>query len=61
MSQENVEVVRRCVAAFPHDMEEMLSYIDPESELHSAWGCHALLVLKTARRFGRLPHQQAEC
>ena len=36
MSQENVEVVRRCVAAFPHEMEEMLSYIDPESELHSA-------------------------
>ena len=36
MSQENVEVVRRCVSAFPHDMEKMLSYIDPESELHSA-------------------------
>ena len=37
MSQENVEVVRRCLAAYAAgDVEEMLSYIDPEGELHSA-------------------------
>ena len=40
MSEENVELVRRCVMAIPRDMdddaEEMLSYIDPEGELHSA-------------------------
>src|SRR6476619_7070046 len=37
MSQENVEVVRKCLAAFAGgDVEEMLSYIDPKGELHSA-------------------------
>ena len=40
MSQENVEMVRRFVEAIPRDVEddveEMLSYIDPEGELHSA-------------------------
>jgi hypothetical protein len=36
MSQENVDVVRRSVEAFPRDVEEMLSYFDPEGELHSA-------------------------
>ena len=40
MSPENVELVRRCVMAIPRDVdddaEEMLSYIDPEGELHSA-------------------------
>ena len=37
MSEENVEVVRRCLAAYADgDVEEMLSYIDPESELRSA-------------------------
>ena len=37
MSQENVEIVRRSLEAFPRgDMEEMLSYMDPEVELHSA-------------------------
>ena len=35
MSQENVDVVRRSVEAFP-DLEEMLSYVHPEGELHSA-------------------------
>jgi ketosteroid isomerase-like protein len=37
MSQENVEVVRRALGAYERDdVEEMLSYIDPEGELHSA-------------------------
>jgi ketosteroid isomerase-like protein len=40
MSQENVELVRRSVEAIPRDVEddveEMLSYVDPEGELHSA-------------------------
>jgi hypothetical protein len=36
MSQENVELVRRFAEAFPHRVEEMLSYLDPEGELHSA-------------------------
>ena len=37
MSQKNVEVVRRALEAFPRgDLEEMLSYMDPEGELHSA-------------------------
>ncbi len=37
MSQENVELVRRSLEAFPRaDMEEMLSYMDPEGEFHSA-------------------------
>jgi len=37
MSQENLEVVRNSMQAFATgDIEEMLSYIDPDSELHSA-------------------------
>ena len=36
MSQEDLDVVRRSVEAFPRDVEEMLSYFDPEGELHSA-------------------------
>jgi uncharacterized protein len=37
MSQENVETVRRSLDAFAaSDVEEMLSYVDPEGELHSA-------------------------
>jgi ketosteroid isomerase-like protein len=37
MSQENVEAVRRSLDAFAaSDVEEMLSYVDPEGELHSA-------------------------
>ena len=37
MSEENVETVRRSLEAFQRgDMEEMLSYMDPEGELHSA-------------------------
>jgi ketosteroid isomerase-like protein len=37
MSQENVEIVRRSLDAYAGgDLEEMLSYIDPEGELHSA-------------------------
>lgn len=37
MSQENVDLVRRTLEAFPRgDLEEMLSYMDPEIELHSA-------------------------
>jgi ketosteroid isomerase-like protein len=40
MSQENVEVAEAWVAAIPHgvedDVEEMLSYVHPEGELHSA-------------------------
>ncbi len=37
MSRENVELVRRALEAFPRgDMDEMLSYLDPEVEFHSA-------------------------
>ncbi len=37
MSEENVEIVRECLEAYAAgDMEEMLSYVDPEGELHSA-------------------------
>jgi ketosteroid isomerase-like protein len=37
MSEENVFAVRRALEAFPRgDVEEMLSYIDPEIEMHSA-------------------------
>ena len=37
MSQENVDLVRRALEAFPRgDVEEMLSYLDPEIEWHSA-------------------------
>jgi ketosteroid isomerase-like protein len=37
MSQENVDLVRRALEAFRRgDMEEMLSYMDPEGEFHSA-------------------------
>jgi ketosteroid isomerase-like protein len=37
MSQENVDVVRRALAAYEGgDVEEMLSYIDTKAELHSA-------------------------
>ena len=37
MSKENVDLVRRAVEAFPGgDVEEMLSYMDPELEWHSA-------------------------
>jgi uncharacterized protein len=37
MSQENVDLVRWALEAFPRgDMEEMLSFMDPEGELHSA-------------------------
>lgn len=37
MSQENVELVRRALEAFPRgDVEEMLSYLDPQLEWHSA-------------------------
>jgi ketosteroid isomerase-like protein len=37
MSQaRNVDVVRRTVEAFPRGVEEMLSYVDSEIELHSA-------------------------
>ncbi len=37
MSNENVEIVRRCLDAYAGgDVEEMLSYVDPEGELHSA-------------------------
>jgi hypothetical protein len=37
MSEENVEIARRTVAAFSQgDVERLLSYIDPEGELHSA-------------------------
>jgi ketosteroid isomerase-like protein len=37
MSQENVDVVRRALDSFPGgDVEEMLSYMDPEGEFHSA-------------------------
>ena len=37
MSQENVEIVRQSLEAYARgDVEEMLSYVDPEGELHSA-------------------------
>jgi ketosteroid isomerase-like protein len=37
MSQDNVEVVRAALDAFARgELEEMLSYIDPAGELHSA-------------------------
>ena len=37
MSQENVEIVQRSLAAYAGgDIEEMLTYIDPDGELHSA-------------------------
>ena len=37
MSQENVEIVRQSLEAYTRgEVEEMLSYIDPEGELHSA-------------------------
>jgi ketosteroid isomerase-like protein len=37
MSEENVELVRQALNAFTHrDVEEMLSYVDAEGELHSA-------------------------
>ena len=37
MSEENVELVRRAFDSFPRgDMEEMLSFLDPEGEFHSA-------------------------
>ena len=37
MSQENVELVRRSIEAYERgDVEEMLSFFDAESELHSA-------------------------
>ena len=37
MSQENVELVGLLLEAFSRgDVEEMLSYLDPETELHSA-------------------------
>jgi ketosteroid isomerase-like protein len=36
MSQENVDLVRRALEAFPRGVEEMLSFVDPEGEFHSA-------------------------
>jgi ketosteroid isomerase-like protein len=37
MSQENVEIVRRLMEAYAGgDIEEMLSHLDPDGELHSA-------------------------
>jgi ketosteroid isomerase-like protein len=37
MSRENVDLVRRALEAFARgDVEEMLSHMDPEGELHSA-------------------------
>ena len=37
MSEENVDLLRRALEAFPRgEMEEMLSYMDPEGEFHSA-------------------------
>jgi ketosteroid isomerase-like protein len=41
MSEENVDVVRRLARAWAErNMEQMLSFLDPEGELHSAivWG-----------------------
>ena len=37
MSQENVEIVRQSLEAYASgEIEEMLAYVDPEAELHSA-------------------------
>jgi ketosteroid isomerase-like protein len=37
MSQENVEVVRQAVEAYERgELEEMLTFVDPDGELHSA-------------------------
>src|SRR5215210_7744520 len=37
MSQQNVDVVRRSMAAYAGgDVDEMLTYVDPDCELHSA-------------------------
>ena len=37
MSQENVEIVRQSLEAYARgEIEEMLAYVDPEGELHSA-------------------------
>ncbi len=37
MSQENVEIVRQCLEAYANgEIEDMLAYVDPEGELHSA-------------------------
>src|SRR5437763_15632200 len=37
MSEENVEIVRRSLEANARgDIEEMLTYVDPDGELHSA-------------------------
>ena len=37
MSQENVEIVRRSLEAYAAgNVEEMLRYVDPQGELHSA-------------------------
>ena len=37
MSQENVEIVRQSLEAYASGaVEEMLAYVDPEGELHSA-------------------------
>ena len=37
MSQQNVDIVRRLMAAYADgDVDEMLSYVDPDCELHSA-------------------------
>ena len=37
MSQENVDVVRRSLEAYADgDLEEMLEFVDPDGELHSA-------------------------
>ena len=37
MSRKNVELVRRALEAFPRgDLDEMLSYMDPDLEFHSA-------------------------
>src|SRR3954447_26780588 len=37
MSHENVEIVRRALEAYAGgDIEEMLRYVDPRGELHSA-------------------------
>lgn len=37
MSEENVDAVRRALEAFERgDLEEMLSFLDPDFELHSA-------------------------
>ena len=37
MSQQDIETVRRMLEAYAHgDVEEMLGFLDPEGELHSA-------------------------